>query len=208
MTEPLPNFANLPTGRMLILLKLETGLRLGQTYEAMAKRLGISLSASKHWASEFGFRQCDLNLETAEMRAARHVRWALALSDLGREEEAGAFEAEARRLEGLLSRLEKRAAKDPERPDPLAPARTFIEKVRASLGPEADAGEAFAALSAYYRALRGFGAILKPDGQVRWRKEIAPGGLPKTPDWLPCNPWEVTDQERWGAEVGRALAIL
>lgn len=208
MTEPLPNFADLPTGRMLTLLKLETGLRLGQTYEALAKRLGISLSASKHWASQFGLRKCDLELETAGVRAARHVRWALALSDLGREEEAGAFEAEARKLEGLLSRLKKRAAKDPERTDPLAPARALVDAVRASLGSEADTGEAFAALAAYYRELRGLGAIVKPDGQVKWRKGRLPGGLPKTPAWLPCDPWAVTDHEEWEADVGGALAIL
>ena len=208
MKEPRPNFADLPPGRMLILLKLETGLRLGQTYEALAKRLGISLSASKHWASQFGIRKCDLELETADMRAARHVRWALALSDLGREEEAGAFESEARKLEGLLSRLKKRAAKDPERPDPLAPARALVDAVRASLGPETDTGEAFAALAAYYRELRGLGAIVKPDGQVRWRNGRAPGDVPKTPAWLPCDPWAVTDQDRWDAEVGYALAIL
>ena len=76
MTHAVPDFSALPVGRMLTILKLERGLRHGETYEVLAKRLRISLSASKVWARELGFRKCDLELETAQTRAARQVRWA------------------------------------------------------------------------------------------------------------------------------------
>lgn len=208
MRKRLPDFGRLPAGRMLTLLKLEVGLRRGDTYEALAKRLGICLSSSKVWAREFGFRKCDLDQETAEEQAARHASWALALSDLGRQDEAAGYEAEARKLEALLSRLSKRAAKDPERPDPLEPALVFVEKVRAALGPETEVDDVFRHIADYYRGLRALGATLLGDGQARWVKGPPKGELPSTPDWLPCDPWAVLDDAEWEAEVGRALALL
>ena len=207
MTHAVPDFSALPVGRMLTILKLERGLRHGETYEVLAKRLRISLSASKVWARELGFRKCDLELETAQTRAARQVRWALALLDLGRHEEAGAWEAEARKLEGLLSRLRKRAALDKTRPDPMAPALDLVDRVRASLGEDAEAKDAFCAIAEYYTRLRAAGATLLADGRVEWLNGQQ-GEVPETPAWLPCDPWAVLDEAGWEVEVGRALALL
>ena len=209
-SEPDPDILALPQGRMITVHKLEAGLRKGESFPVAAKKAGISGSLAKTWAGQLNLRKRDLEGETLKARTARHVRWALTLADAGRHEEAAVWEAEARKLELLVGRLDRRAAEDETRPDPMAPAHALLEQVQAALGreEEADVWAAWGAISAYYGALREAGATVRANGQVSWPGGTAPKRVPKCPAWLPCNPWAVEDETLWQEKVGAGLVLL
>ena len=208
MSEPDADILAMPHGRMLTVHKLETGLRRGESFPVAAKKAGISGSLAKTWAARLNIRKRDLDAETPEIRAARHVRWALALADVGRHEEAAVWEAEARKLELLVGRLDRRAAEDETRPDPLGPTHALLARVRAVLGKEADLWAAWRVVSVYYGRLREWGARVRPDGKVDWPDGIIPPHPPKCPPWLPCHPWAVEDEADWQEKVGAGMALL
>ena len=193
---------------MITVYKVETGLRRGESFPVAAKKAGVSDSLAKYWAERLKIRKCDLAAETPAIRTARHVRWALILADAGRHEEAAVWEAGARKLELLVGRLDRRAAEDEKRPDPMGPAKALIGRVRAALGGEADEWAAWVAISDYYGALWEKGAEVCADGQVVWPSGRRASGLPKRPDWLPCDPWAVEDAAAWQESIGGGMVLL
>lgn len=210
MSEPpfQTDMASVPKGRMMTVRLIETALRAGETYVQAARRAKVSLSTAKQWAAAMKVRKCDLDAETAEDRIARHAAWAVALAQLGRVDEAGAFERDARQLETVVRRLDERIAVAPDVPDPQAPARAFLARVSGApeAGPEAI--PAWTAVVAYYRQLQTLGAVILQDGRAIWPEGVPATDVPETPDWLPCAPWAVEDEAMWEAEVGEAFRML
>ena len=203
-----PDIAAVPKGRMMTVRVIEIALRAGETYVQAARRAKVALSTAKHWAAAMNIRKCDLDGETAEDRIARYAGWAVALAGLGRIDEAGAFERDARQLETVVRHLDARIAQSDEAIDPQAPARAFLGRVAATLGAGADAITAWTEVSAYYRTLRGLGAVVWMDGTVSWPDGVPEEEVPPVPGWLPCAPWAVGDTEDWERTVGAAFRWL
>jgi hypothetical protein len=208
MSEPVPDFTAIPLGRMITILKIETALRMGDSYPVAAKRMRVSDSSAKTWARLVGIRKCDLGAETPECRAERYASWALRLVELGRHDEAGAYEAEARKLEMLLGRLGKRLEASGDAPDEMAPAKALLARVQESLPAGADVCAAWTAIADYYAKLRGLGAEVAEDGRVSWKVRTRTERVPACPAWLPCEPWGVEDDDLWSAGVGDGLRLL
>ncbi|WP_084419521.1 hypothetical protein [Henriciella litoralis] len=211
MSEP-PDPADpielIPLGRMLAVRTIEAKLRAGETYEAAGAAVSLSDTTAKKWAALLGFRKCDMAVETLNARIARLAKWTVSLAGLGRLEEAGAIEAETRKLELLRDRLARRIAKDTDRPPYNAASLDLFERVMAT-SANPDPLEAWRRIAAYYQRLRHRGAIIAPDGQVSWPAgQPLPRRLPKCPTWLPCNPWEVKDEAAWAETAGDALVMF
>ena len=201
---------SIPPGRMAAVRQLEVSLRGGATFVQAATRAKISLSTAKTWAARFAFRKCDMDRETPQARLARYLALALALQAEGRIDEAGLYEAEARKLETVLARLDRRRDADTELPvqDPYVPARAFLDHIARTLGEGAGRSEAWTALAVYYRELRELGAVISPDGRVVWSEGEQPPEVPPCPDWLPCEPWDIRDDALWDAAAGAAIRLF
>ena len=209
MTSPTDAIRDLPPGRMHAVHQLETSLRGGATFAQAAARAKVSLSTAKIWAARFALRKQDLARETPDARLARYVALALALKAEGRIDEAGLYEAGARKLETLLARLDQRLAEAPEaQSDPYAPARAFLARAAECLEGRAGPSGAWAAVAAYYRVLREVGADISREGRVTWPSGQVPDGVPSCPAWLPCDPWAITDEALWEREAGAAIRLL
>jgi len=192
----------LPPGRMLAVRQVEAALREGRTYAEAARRAKVSEVTAKRWAAAFAIRKSDLEAERAEARLARHTGWAVALAGLGRYEEAGAYEADARKLERLLAQIARRAEAAGDGGDAVYdPARALLGRI------SADMWTAHETLAAYYDTLRALGADCRADGRVRWPGGV-PRDVPETPDWLPCVPWAVEDEAAWEAGAGAGIRLL
>lgn len=199
-------------GRMTSVRGIEASLRAGLSYDKTAAKAKLSLTTVKTWARELCIRKADLVAETVEDRRARYLDWSSRLAALGRHDEAGVYEGEAEKLDRLLGRLEKRAASTlldgPQAGQALhAPVRAFLERVQAATGAP-DAFAAWTEISAYYGALHQAGATLHPDGQAAWPDGVLPSGRPDCPGWLPCDPWQVSDEAMWEAGAGGAIRLL
>ncbi len=214
MSVPLSSLAAIPHGRMASVRQLEAALLRGETYECASARAGVSASAAKQWASTLSILKRHLNAETAEDRIVRYTGWVIGLTQLKRYEEAALFETEARKLETLLGRVDKRVASSAgteaagPRDDRFAPARVLLDRVAATIGPQASRWEAWNAISVYYGALRDLGAELSADGRAHFADGLPATGLPDCPAWLPGHPWAVSDEAAWTDRVGAGLMAL
>ncbi|MEQ8556704.1 MAG: hypothetical protein RIB03_00170 [Henriciella sp.] len=207
MTDPLISLLDqMPIGRMLAVRVVETGLRTGLSYDKAAAKARVSKTTAAEWAALLGIRKKDLAAETPEMRRARHASWALALAELGRMDEAAAWETETRRLETTLSRIDRRAAVSDVVGDFYAAPKAFLAKVAGTL-ESGGAMDAWAVVFDYFLRLRTLGAALAEDGKATWPEGV-PDEVPPTPPWLPCDPWAVEEEDTWEAEVGAAVRLL
>ena len=197
----------IPEGRMLKVRTIETALRTGLSYAAAASKARVCMSSATGWAALLSIRKRDLAAETPDERRTRHESWALALAELGRMDEAAAWEAEARKLETTFTRIGRRAASVGAENDHYSAARAFLARVAACSAPAADMAAAWGEVFTYYQRLQALGAGVQADGRVTW-PEGQPVGLPATPRWLPCDPWAVEDVPAWDAAVGDAVRML
>lgn len=196
--------AGIPEGRMLRVRILETGLRTGLSYETAAAKARVGKTTATGWAARLGIRKRELAAETPDMRRARHASWALALAELGRMDEAAAWEGETRRLETTLRRIGDRAADTEATSAPPPEDLVFLNRVAGVLGDGAGRIAAWFAMFKYYSTLRELGGCPGADGQVTWPEGLPPE-VPPTPEWLPCDPWAVEDEEVWEREVGAGM---
>lgn len=199
--------ARIPEGRMITIRMIELALRTGLSFDKAAAKARVGKSTATGWAAQLHIRKSDLAAETPEARRTRHERWALALASLGRMDEAAAWEAETRKLETTFERIGKRSAVVEPEKDVMEPARQFLGRVAETLGEEVSYSTAWRAVFEYYNALARSGAVLRGDGQVEWQGPV-PDGLPQTPAWLPCAPWQAADDAAWQREAGEALSML
>lgn len=194
------DITDMPPGRVLTLLAFHAALSSGLSFAKAAKKARIAESTGKLWAERLRFQRSDLAAETPQMRIERLNGWSLALSGLGRLEEAAACEAEARRVGRMLDRLAALEADARQVDDAASRVGVFLARV----GP--DPWTSWETVMAYFAGLRALGAELAPDGKATW-----PDGMPDgvdVPDWLPEAPWSVFDEKGWEEEVGGAIRLL